>query len=177
MAIRNALMAALIFGSVGLCQEKKPELPPRFGVPAETELYPQTSPKTTMISITKAFQRNRIDYLLAHLIEPSFVDAKVAQFYRLKFGKSPEEDRENPDHQKRIRDAFDDLMKEVNKHMSDEPKQSGYLMKLLNEGSIEEAGTSAKVTHKDAPNVALSLLQVDGRWYMINDDSPAKPKG
>lgn len=175
MPMRIALIVVLISGSIGLAQEKKAE-PPRFGVPAEAELYPQTSPKTTMISITKAFQRNRLDYVLAQLIDPTFVDEKVAQFYRIKFGKTPEQDRDNRDYDRRIKEAFDDFMKEVSKHMADEPKQSGNLTKLLKEGTIEEAGTSAKVTHKDIPDLALTLRQLEGRWYMLNDNSPEKPK-
>jgi hypothetical protein len=169
------LIVLLIGGGLGLAQEKV-EPPPRFGVPAESELYPQTSPKTTMISIGKAFERNRIDYLLAHLIDPAFVDEKVAQFYRIKFGKSPDQDRDNRNFDRRIKEAFDDFIKEVNKHMADEPRQTGYLTKLLKEGMIEEGGTSAKVTHKDIPNFAIAMRQIEGRWYMLNDDSPEKPK-
>jgi hypothetical protein len=177
MSTRYALIAILLGCSAGMAQDKKPEPPARYGVAAETELYPQTSPKTAMISINKAFQRNRIDYLLAHLLEPSFVDDKVVQFYRIKFGKTPELDRDSPNYEMRIKEAFADFMREANKHMTDEPKQSGYLMKLLKEGTIEEGGTTAKVTHKDVPNLALSLRQVDGRWFMMNEDTPPKPKG
>src|SRR5207237_1409171 len=72
--------------------QNRPNYPPRFGVAAETEIFGQDSPKQLLASIDKAFARKRIDYVLAHLLEPSYGDAKLAQYYREKFGRLPDDD-------------------------------------------------------------------------------------
>ncbi len=177
MPMRYSLIAVLIFCVAGWAQDKPPQATARYGVAAELELYPQTSPKAAMVSITKALQRNRLDYVIAQVTDPAFVDEKVAQFYGVKFGKTPAEDRDNPNYAARLKEAFGDFVKEANKHMADEEKQTGYLMKLLKEGAIEEAGTAAKVTHKDVPDLVLSFRQIEGRWYLLNDNSAGKPRG
>ena len=169
MRLQSTLLVAVMLGSTGLAQEKKPEPGPRFSVAYEGELYPQTSPKTTMTSISKALQRERIDYLVAHLVDPAYADAQVPKFYKDRFKKTIEQERERPDYDNRVKEAFDAVVKEVIDHMASEPKESGYLTRLLKEGTIEEAGTSAKVTHKDVPGLTLTLRQVEGRWFMVNE--------
>ena len=171
-----AFVTGLVLGGTALAQEKRPPPPPRFGVPAELDLYPHSSPKQLLVSIGKTLQRSRTDYLLAHLLEPSFGDAKVAQFYRARFNKSQAEEREHPDYDKRIKQAFEDFIKEVEQHMVNEPKETAQLQRLLKDGNVEEAGTTAKVTHKDVPNLVLSLRQTEGRWYMLNEKEVEKAK-
>ena len=162
-------------GSAALGQEKKPDAPPRYGVTAELELYPQTSPKQAMITITKAIQRNRMDYLIAHLVDPAFIDAKFVQFYRVKFNRTPTDDREHPDREKRTKEAFEAMLKEIGTHMADDPKRSIYFDKLLKDGTIDAAGgTKATVTHREVPGMVLTLRQVDGRWYLANENEPEK---
>src|SRR5207245_5080159 len=64
--------------SVAAAQEKKPGPPPaRFGITADLETYSQGTAKQTLQSIAKALDRKRIEYVLAHLTDPSFVDEKV----------------------------------------------------------------------------------------------------
>jgi hypothetical protein len=68
-------------------------------------------------------------------------------------------------------------MKEVNQFMTDNPKKTGYMEKLLKEGTIEGGGgTAAAVSHKDVPNLTLTMRQVEGRWYMANEDQAERPK-
>lgn len=148
-----SLALVLVLGSIAVAQEKKSDLPPRFGVGGDLENYPQTSAKQTMISIGKALERKRVDYLLAHLCEPGFIDDKVKEFGG----------------------RFSELITEVTNHLSDDPKRTQELKKFLTQGEVAESGTSAKVTLKDVPGRQLLLRQIDGRWYMQNDaDVPTK---
>jgi hypothetical protein len=158
--------------------QKKPERPAHFGVAAETEIYAQDSPKQALASISKALDRKRIDYLLAHLTDPAFTDEKFTKYYRQKYGKAPEEDRELPrvDADARVKAVLGVFVAEVNDTFAAEPKQTLRLLRLLKEGAVEEAGTSAKVTLKDTPNVVLTLKQIEGRWFMANETDPEKPK-
>jgi hypothetical protein len=170
--------AAVLLLAAPLPAQPKAEPPPHFGVAAETEFYPQDSPKQAMASIAKALDRGRIDYLLAHLIDPAFTDATFVKYYRQKYGKTPDEDRTLPrsDFESRIKAALASFVGEVKDHLAAEPKQTLRLNRLLKEGSVEESGTSATVTLKDAPGVALNLKQADGRWFMANALEAEKTK-
>jgi hypothetical protein len=151
-------------------QTKKPEPPPHFGIPAETEFYPQDSPKQAMASIAKALDRGRYEYLLAHLVDPIYTDATFLKFYRRKFGKSPEDDRSIPaaDQAARVKEALEAFIAEVKNDRASEPKKALRLERLLKSGNVEESGTTARVTLKDEPGVSLTLQQIEGRWYMSN---------
>lgn len=171
-----ALVIATVAGS--LCAQPAPAPPPRYTIPSEIDIYPQDSPKQALASMAKAFDRKRVEYLLAHLVEPAFVDAKFPQYYRAKYGKLPEDDRELPPAQQaeRIKATLETFVAEVNEHLAAHPKQALRLSRLLREGAVEEQGTGAKVTLKDAPESVLTLRQIDGRWFMINDMEGEKPK-
>src|SRR5262245_48322911 len=51
----------------------------RYGVEADLKTYPQGMPKEALASVLKAIDAKRIDYLLAHLADPQFVDQRVKE--------------------------------------------------------------------------------------------------
>src|SRR3954451_22588506 len=53
--------------------------PRRYGIEAAAQTYSQGSAKDTLASVLKAIDDKRIDYLLAQLTDPAFVDRQVAQ--------------------------------------------------------------------------------------------------
>jgi len=167
----------LVMAAPALAQTKKPEPPQHFGVPAETEFYPQDSPKQALASIAKAFERGRVDYLLAHLVDPGYTDPTFGKLYHGKFGKYPEDDRtlSAADRAARVKETLADFVYVVTSERTSEPKKALRLDRLLKEGTVEEAGTTAKVTLKDDASAVLTLLQIEGRWYMSNAKSD-KPK-
>lgn len=148
-------LLALAFGfcvvPIALAQEKKENPPARYDVAGDAETYPQGSPKEAMSSIAKAIDRGRYDYLLAHLADPQFVDAKVKDL-----GK------------------FRDLVEAVKSQFSEEPRRLRQLMRFLKEGTIDASGSSAKVTLKDVPQRQLTLKQYGKRWFLENDDTAPK---
>jgi len=149
-----ALMSALAVAFFVSAQDKKAENPPpRYGVQSDLETYPQGSAKQTLASIAEAVRRTRIDYVLAHLTDPAFVDAKVAQFG----GK------------------FDDLVRSVNEHLND-PKHRQEFLRFLKEGTVEESGTTAKVTLKDVPKRQMSLRKSGERWFLDDENRAEPPK-
>jgi hypothetical protein len=149
-----ALMAVVMVSCLVLSQEKKTEPPPpRYGVKADLEAYPQGSAKEVMKSIATALERTRMDYILAHLTDPLFVDAKVKEF--------------NGD--------FEGFVRNAEEHLTD-PKRRQEFVRFLKEGTVEESGTSAKVTLKDVPKKQLTFRQSGGRWFMDNENEAEKPK-
>jgi hypothetical protein len=144
-----ACLLGLSMISVAAAQEKKPVQPmPRFGITADLETYPQGSAKQALQSVAKALDRKRVEYILAHLSDPTFVDEQVQKFD----GK------------------FGDLVQETVKHFADNPKQTQEFRKFLTQGEVAESGASAKVTLKDVPDRAINLRQIEGRWFIMNDN-------
>jgi hypothetical protein len=65
----------------------------RFGVVEDTKTYPQASPKETLASLIKATEAKKIDYLVAHLAEPPYIDQRVKETFGGKFAEQVDETR------------------------------------------------------------------------------------
>ncbi|HET6572332.1 MAG TPA: hypothetical protein VFG68_01930, partial [Fimbriiglobus sp.] len=78
--MRKTLTIAILLGAASLTAWGQDEPPPaRYGVPPSLDLFPQNAPQTALASAVKAVEKGRIDYLAAHLIDPAFIDRKVAE--------------------------------------------------------------------------------------------------
>ncbi|HLW68760.1 MAG TPA: hypothetical protein VKS79_25805 [Gemmataceae bacterium] len=154
MRLGMALVCVFAVGTAAWAQEKKAEPPPpRYGVKADLEAYPQGSAKEAMKSIATALERTRVDYILAHLTDPLFVDSRVKEF----------------------NGNFEGLVRDTEEHLAD-PKRRQEFVRFLKEGTVEESGTSAKVTLKDVPKKQMTLRQSGGRWFLDNESEADKPK-
>src|SRR5262245_31461989 len=71
-----SVSVALILSSAVFAQD--PPVPPRFDVLHNVDLYKQGTPRETLNSILGAIARERYDYVAAHLLDPEFVDARLA---------------------------------------------------------------------------------------------------
>ena len=82
--MRSLVAFALFLGtaSQALPQEgraKTPdEIPPRFGVVFKGRVYSQATPKDALQSAIDAAEKVEFSYLVAHLLDPAFVDARIA---------------------------------------------------------------------------------------------------
>ncbi|MGL4422811.1 MAG: hypothetical protein ACRCZF_19240, partial [Gemmataceae bacterium] len=52
---------------------------PRFGVPGNARLFPQSNPKETLESAIKAIDNGRYEYLIAHVLDAKTIDARIAE--------------------------------------------------------------------------------------------------
>ena len=108
-------LAALILMLVGLDavagQQAGESVNKRYGHEIEPAKYPQGSPDVALKSVLQAIDDRRIDYLMAQLADPAFVDKKVAE-YKNRF-QGPE--------RARITLAFDHLVKETARYFQDDP--------------------------------------------------------
>src|SRR5262245_21618246 len=69
------LVAGLALASAAAAHDT---VPPRFDVLYNPDLYKQQTPQDTVRSVLTAIDRDRYDYIVAHLLDPAFVDARLA---------------------------------------------------------------------------------------------------
>jgi hypothetical protein len=138
----------LAFGlAVGLVwsQEAK-KVPQRYMIDANLDDYPQDSAKKTLESVIKAIEAGKIDYLLAHLADPKFVDMRV----RLHDNK------------------FDDLVKETTDYLANDPAILKDMKRFAKEGEWETGDAAASVYGKENKDRRVFLRKIGDRWFLEN---------
>jgi hypothetical protein len=129
----------------------------RFGIEAERNRYPQDTPQKALASVLRAIDNNQVDYLLAHLADPRFVDKRVA-------------DREaqypNLDKKSRQRAAFEVLVKETTAHFAEEPQLVKDLRRFSSKGEWEAKDNEASAKVKELPSRRVFLRRVETGWVL-----------
>ena len=85
----------------------------RYRIPANYDKYPQDKPNVALASAVKAIELGQIDYLLAHLVDPAFVDKRVEE-YRTQVKAAVSDDS-------KTLLAFDRLVNETKDHFKADP--------------------------------------------------------
>jgi len=140
--------------SAGVAQQGK-QPPARFGIEADLDNYPQAEPKAALESVLKAIDKKKIDYLLAQLADPQWVDDRVQKAYD---GK------------------FEEYVKEVTRLYANDPSQVVELRRFLGEGTWEINDSEARVTLKDVPKDEVILRKIESRWYLEHQKEREKGK-
>jgi hypothetical protein len=156
--MRLGLTLILVGLATAAAQQEGNGLAKRYGHEAEPAKYPQASPDLTLKSVLQAIADRRIDYLMAQLADPVFVDKKVAE-YKNRF-EGPEAAR--------ITLAFDRLVKETSRYFQDDPALVRELGRFAKDGEwkLEEPAAAASV--KDLPGRQVFMRKVQGRWFLEN---------
>ena len=136
-------------------QEPKDSPPRRYGIEANLRDYPQETPKETLASVLRAIEKGRINYLLAHLADPAFVDQRVKQVYG---------------------GDFDELVRETSDKLTGNPDGVKELRRFLKEGEWEAAETIASVKLKDVKDRQVFFRKIGQRWYLENRQKPEPSK-
>ena len=141
--------------------EKKapPKDLPRYGFDYVPTLYPQKTPKEALTSIVKAIDQQRVDYLLAQLADPIYVDAQVAE-YRPQFAKN------KPDARTFL--AFDRLVQDTVAYYLSDPLLVRELRLFARDGAWEVNDDAATGVHKDVPARKMFLRRIGERWFLEN---------
>jgi hypothetical protein len=127
----------------------------RYGIETNLEDYPQAAPKAALESVIKAIENKKIDYLLAQLADPTWVDNRV----------------------KTIHDGkFEGLVKETSDKLTKDPTAIKELRRILKEGEWKEEDTAASACLKDAKDACVFLRKIEGRWF-LEDRKMAKDAG
>jgi len=141
-----ALLIGLVCVAGVLGQDDSQSPAKRYGISLDAREFPQDTPKKTLESALKAISDRRVDYLLAHLADPQFVDERVRKNHA---GK------------------FDEFVKESASKLSNEPESIKQLHRFLKEGEWEEGAASASARLKDVKE-RVFLRKVKDRWYLEN---------
>jgi hypothetical protein len=149
---------ALMFVLGGAIAAQNPDTAPkRLGLEADFENYPQATPKEALASVIKAMQRARVEYLLAHLTDPAFVDRRIA-FHG---------------------GQFQAVVREVSRKLEEDPAARKELIRFLQDGEWDEQDGLATARLKNLPNRQVVFRKQGDRWFLDNTaraDRTAPPK-
>ena len=120
----------------------------RYGIAANLKSFPQATPKQALASVLKAIDLKRIDYLLAQLSDPQWVDERV----------------------KACEGGFAQLAREATARL--DPPTVKKLGRFLKEGEFETTDGTAVVRLKDVKDRIVRLRKIDGRWYLESRFKP-----
>jgi hypothetical protein len=126
------------------------EPPRRYGTHTDLDTYPQDNPQDTLKSVLLAIDRRRIDYLLAQLADPDWVDKRVRTVHD---GK------------------FDDMVKETTEQLAQDPTAVKQLGGFLKDGDWKEDGDRASAQLKGVKE-RVYFRKFGKRWYFENQQKP-----
>jgi hypothetical protein len=152
----------MLFGRAATAQDEKKEPPKdeaRYGFAYSPILYAQKTPKEAITSIVKAIDTKRVDYLLAHLADPKYVDAQVAE-YRPQFPKFKDEARTVL--------AFDRLVRETVDYYFSDPALVRELRVFARDGAFDVNEDAAVGVAKDLPARKMFFKRIGDRWFLEN---------
>jgi hypothetical protein len=159
----------------------------------------------TLESVLAVAERGDTKYLVAHLLDPVFVDTRVADrgkqfepavleeltrlkdFQRKNPDQSPSDSLVPTDPVKfqarvvadaRLR-AFNQLTRDVKEKLIDDPEVLKDLRRFYRSGSFPEAGggDTAKVGLPDVKDRAVFFKKIGDRWYIENRQTDEKAPG
>jgi hypothetical protein len=199
--MRPALAAVLVLSAFALAAAQPPKpVEPRFGVKHRDKAYPQATPKAALKSAIDAIEAADFAYLVAHLLDPKFVDATVDDRQKQLVPAAEAElaqlrdfQRANPDKvdaesrvpldpmlfraaaAEKARDrAFKLLVREVTAKLVDDPETLKALRRVYREGTFTE-GDPATATHPEVKNRTLFFKKLGDYWVLENRQA-AEPK-
>jgi hypothetical protein len=184
MRYLNTLLVAVLC----TCALQAAEPTQRFGIFYNPDLYPQKTPKETLDSVIGAIERDRIEYLVAHLLDPALVtermNAMTTYYERVAAQQISStgagmnlrgNDLQNRVSERGIDLNFRGLATSIRAKLNDEPTNLKEMKLLLSDGQFQEGGDTARVTHKAFKDKALYFKKVGDRWFMENRKEEAAP--
>lgn len=118
----------------------------RFGIALDEASFPQSTPENLRKSLLKALNSDNIDYMLAHLVNPLFIDKNVKEVHEGSFAKQVAETREK-------------LKKGLKS-----PLES-----LLKDGKLEVTEKSASLKDSNLKDFIITMKLENNKWYMENN--------
>ena len=172
------LLAGVLVGQSAIAQEPSAD---RYGILPNPDLYKQSTPKDALASVILAIERERYDYLAAHLLPKDYIDARLRKSATY-FEKAAAEqiaatgqgaNLKGAELQARVKSkaeqlGFKYLTDAMGKKLADEPDNLKTLYRFLREGKIDEAADAATVTVAGVKDRTIFLRKVDGRWFFEN---------
>jgi hypothetical protein len=186
--MRSLVVFVLGISLIGQALAQDPVVPPRFDVIYNPELYKQDTPQDTLTSVLGAIARERYDYLVAHLLDPEFVDSRLgatqAYFERVAgeqiTSTAAGATLRGPELDLRVRDIGSrlnarNLADQVRQKLLDEPDNLKDLKRFAREAEFAEAGDTATATLRDVNGRALYFKKSGDRWFLENRKTESAP--
>ena len=155
----TSLVLAMLCTFASAQDEVKKKEPRRFGFDVDELTFPQKTPAETLKSLAIALDRKRVDYLLAHMADPAYVDYWVER-YKVEFLQGKEEG-------KRLL-AFERLARETNDYYANDPLIVKDLRAFSKDAKWAEEGDSAIGTLETIPARKVFLRKIAERWFLEN---------
>lgn len=199
--MRILFALTLLAGVVGMAAAQDP-VPPRYGVAVRPGAYPQANPKQALGSAVAAAEARDYAYLAAHLLDPAFVDTRVAdramqyepaaEDELAKRRAAQKDDLTLPPaaripndptafralaRDRAVRLAFDQLVRDLEDKLRDDTEGLKDLRRIARDGVFADAETTSKAEHPTVKGRAVYLKKVGERWFVENrqaEDAPAK---
>lgn len=198
------IVLLLALATAAMAQPPEPQpVPDRFGIKHKPKTYPQGSPKEVLGAVIEAASTGRADYIVAHLVEPDFINTKIAERARLlepgiegELVEIRNVQRQRPfavaagerlpDDPRAFRDvvlnraidrASRQVMTDVATRIADDPESIKMLRRFYREGTFADADPVSKATLPDVKDHAVYFKKVGDRWFMENRyaDVPMAP--
>jgi len=189
-----ALLGATLLAAAQEAPRAPADVPPRFGVPVRPKTYPQNTAKDALRSAIEAADKREFTYLLAHLMDPQFVNARLADrakqmepLVEVELARLREYQKANPDRvarEDRVPDepnlfrafaareagtrAFRQLVRDVADKLNDDPQAIKGLRRFLREGTFADVPNGVRVTLPDVKDRSVFLRQIGDWWFVEN---------
>ena len=174
----------------------------RFGITANADLYPQTTPKLALESAIKLLENKRFDYFVAHVLEPALLESKILEqaqrlerTVELDLQAKMDQQKRNPGQvesrdklpaepvafaaivrEEAVARSFKYVVRDLQTQLAEYPENIKAFRKFAAEGQFAESGATASVTHKDIPGKTLYFKNNGKRWSLEDRQSDdAKP--
>jgi hypothetical protein len=127
------------------------KIKPRYGI-EPNDSYKQSTPAETLRSVLAAIDAKRVDYVLAHLADPAFVDERVKQ----------------------TGGRFEIMVKETTRKLEADSESLRDLRRFLTDGEWKEDGATASAACKSVKGKQVYFKKIGERWFFMNRVKPAK---
>jgi hypothetical protein len=154
--MRTVLLAIVLTSLAG--QEGDDRLARRHGFDVNENRYSQKTPEEALKSVILAIDSKKIDYLVAHLADPNFVDTRVKEYAKSQTG----------DDDARTFRAFARLVQETTDHFLEDPLLIKELKLFAKEGEWKADDASATASVKTLPDRRVFMRKVQNRWFLEN---------
>jgi hypothetical protein len=155
MRIAVATVTLLAAGGSLWAQPVKGPRGERYGISAVRDVFPQSTAQETLASVIKAIDGRRMDYVLAQLADPDYVDQRVRDVHN---------------------GHFSALVDEANQELARDPGTVSRFRRYLKEGQWDAQDVTATVRLRDRP-VVVAFRKVGQWWYLDNRKRPpVEPK-
>lgn len=123
----------------------------RHGVTVDVMTYPQASAKDALASVLKALDAKKLDYVVAQLADPGFVDDRVKRIYAGRFEEQVQ------DTQARL-----------------DPATVKLLRRFQKDGKWAMTKDEAVVTLDDVKDRSVRFVRQGDRWFLRHENTPDK---